>query len=113
MHIPKMKSDVARGNSTADAFEATSEDNSSAAEEVSRRLERYARTKDPAALWPGLREAARVAGAREIERVTRAVLGGRVGESIDHAGGYEPYALCIAGHTTDGGCSATGSKTEP
>jgi hypothetical protein len=100
MHIPKMKSDVVRGNSTADAFEATSEDNSSAAEEVSRRLERYARTKDPAALWPGLREAARVAGAREIERVTRAVLGGRVGESIDRAGAHEPYALCIAGHTT-------------
>jgi hypothetical protein len=32
--------------------------------QVSRRLERYARTKDPAALWPGLREAARVAGAQ-------------------------------------------------
>ena len=69
-------------------------------EEVSRRLERYAQTRDPSAIWPGLTEAARVAAAREIERITRAVVDGRVGETIDPSGTHAAYALAIAGHTT-------------
>jgi hypothetical protein len=51
-------------------------------------------------MWPGLTERARVAAAREIERVTRAVLDGRIGETIDPTGAHTPYALSIAGHTT-------------
>jgi hypothetical protein len=71
-----------------------------AASDVSRRLERFERTRDTTALWPGLTEAARVAAAREIERVTRERLGGALGVRIDPAGIHDAYALGIAGHTT-------------
>ena len=47
------------------------------------RLEGFARTQDPAMLWPGLTEAARVAASREMERVTRAVLAGQAPARID------------------------------
>jgi hypothetical protein len=95
-----MMSDEDRGVSFGD--EAVPEENPPSPAEVSRRLEEYARTRDPSAMWPGLREPARVAAAREIERVTRAVLqaGGRSGETIDPAGAHDAYALAIAGHTT-------------
>src|SRR5262245_37926207 len=43
-------------------------------DEVARRLAEYKRTKDPAVLWPGLTEPARVAAARELERITRQAL---------------------------------------
>lgn len=100
MHIASMKSDVARRRSTADVIEAATGDNPPSVEEVSRRLERYARTKDPAALWPGVTEPARVAAARELERVTRAILAGENGVLIDTAGVHSAHALCVAGHTT-------------
>lgn len=100
MHILKMKSDGARRHATADAFETGGGDNPPSVAEVSRRLEDYARTKNPAALWPGMNEAARVAAAREIERITRAVLAGRAAETIDPSSAHDPYALSIAGHTT-------------
>jgi hypothetical protein len=68
--------------------------------EVARRLARYALTSDPAALWPGLIERARVAAAREIERVTRARLRGDIDIELDPVGEHEPYALRIAGFTS-------------
>ncbi|MDB4898518.1 MAG: hypothetical protein JWN53_326 [Gemmatimonadetes bacterium] len=71
-----------------------------AAAEVTRRLAEYARTSDPGALWPGLTERARVAAAHEIERVTRARLGGASGMEIDPHNSLDPYALSIAGFTT-------------
>ena len=69
-------------------------------EEVSRRLERYARTKDPAAMWPGVTETARASAAREVERVTRAVIAGETDIRIDPHGTHDNYALAIAGHAT-------------
>jgi hypothetical protein len=68
--------------------------------EVARRLARYARTSDPAALWPGLTERARVAASREIERVTREQLRGAAGIEIDPSSEHAPYALKIAGFTS-------------
>jgi hypothetical protein len=64
--------------------------------EAQRRIAEFARTKDPADLWPGVSEAARVAAAREIERVTRRVLAGARGVALDG----DAAALMIAGHTT-------------
>jgi hypothetical protein len=63
------------------------------------RLERFARSRDTAELWPGLTENARVAAARELERVVRAVLAGDRHVSID-CDTHEPYAIAIAAHTT-------------
>jgi len=102
MYISTMMSDEDRGGSfgLASGEEAATEENPLSPAEVSRRLEEYARTHDPSAMWPGLREPARVAAAREIERVTRAVLQGRSGETIDPGGAHAVYALAIAGHTT-------------
>jgi hypothetical protein len=69
-------------------------------EELTRRLEEFLRTRDVSALWPGLTEPARVAAARELERVVRAVLAGGRAVSIDPLGKHDAYALAIAGHTT-------------
>ena len=69
-------------------------------EEVARRLAAFQESKDPGALWPGLTEPARVAGARELERVTRAVLSGSTTIRIDDRRQHDPYALGVAGHTT-------------
>ena len=68
--------------------------------EAARRIARFARTADPDALWPGLTERARVAAAREIERVTRLVLAGAASVPLDPDGHHAAYALGIAGHTT-------------
>ena len=68
--------------------------------ELSRRLERFGRTQDPSALWPGLAERERVAAAAEIERVTRAVLVGRDGTRLDRDNAHAAYALAVAAHTT-------------
>ena len=68
--------------------------------DLRQRLRRFDATRDPAALWPGLDERARVAAAREIERVTRGVLHGERAVALDPAGVHTPYALSIAGHTT-------------
>ena len=68
--------------------------------ELARRLDRFTRTQDPSALWPGLTEPARVAAAREIERVTRAVLAGQSGVRLNHDRAHDVYALSIAAHTT-------------
>lgn len=67
---------------------------------ISRRLERFDLTRDPSVLWPGLAEPARVAAARELERVTRAVLAGAGGVPIDPGSFHGAYALAVAGHTT-------------
>ncbi|MEO7454760.1 MAG: nucleotidyltransferase family protein [Gemmatimonadaceae bacterium] len=68
------------------------------------RLARFASTRDPAELWPGLSEAARVAAAREIARLTGIVLRSHValdGEPhLDREGRHDSYALAIAAHTT-------------
>ena len=71
-------------------------------EEVARRLQRYRRTKDPSELWPGLTERARVAAARELERVARLVLAEPRQQHImlDPTSAHDPYALTIAGHTS-------------
>lgn len=66
---------------------------------VAHRLAQFARTRDPAALWPGLTEPARVAAGRELERVTRAVLAGDRTVVLDPGGAHDPYALAVAGHT--------------
>ena len=68
--------------------------------DLSRRLDRYARAQDPAELWPGLTDRARIAAAGELERVTRVVLAGLTGSVVDPSAAHEPYALAIAGHTT-------------
>ena len=68
--------------------------------ELARRLDRFARTQDPTALWPGLAEHARVAAAGEIERVTRAVLGGQPHVCMDPDAAHHVYALSVAAHTT-------------
>jgi hypothetical protein len=95
-----MRSDVT-GRAAANASLAPMEQtNPSSTVEVSRRLEAFARTKDPTALWPGLTENARVAAARELERITRRLLGGSTAERIDPDGAHDTYALAIAGHTT-------------
>ncbi len=68
--------------------------------DLSRRLEKFSRTEDPAALWPGLNDAERVGAALEIERVTRVVLGGSSSVGLDPQCVHSAYALAIAGHTT-------------
>jgi hypothetical protein len=69
-------------------------------EEIARRLAAFESTRDPAVLWPGLTETARVAAARELERVTRLVLAGHTGVALDAARTIDDYAFGIAGHTT-------------
>jgi Uncharacterised nucleotidyltransferase len=68
--------------------------------DLARRLERFDRSHDPSELWPGLSSAARVAAAREIERVTHDVLSGASCVRVDPSGMHRPYALSIAAHTT-------------
>ncbi|MEP6729980.1 MAG: nucleotidyltransferase family protein [bacterium] len=68
--------------------------------DLAQRLDRFSRTEDPADLWPGLTDAARVSAARELERVTAEVLRGASGIYIDAAGTHTSYALAVAGHTT-------------
>lgn len=67
------------------------------AAEASRRVSAFEQSGDPADLWPGLGERARVAAARELERITRQVLSGR---SAQVSGDFDAYALGVAGHTT-------------
>jgi Uncharacterised nucleotidyltransferase len=73
-------------------------DSANDAVETSRRVAAFERTGNPAELWPGLTEHARVAAARELERVTRDVLAGRTGVAIDDR--FGAHALGVAGHTT-------------
>ena len=68
--------------------------------ELDRRLARFAATNDPTELWPGLRESERVAAAREIERVVRALLAGAQSDVLDPRQLLRPYAIAIAAHTT-------------
>src|SRR5262245_40316326 len=69
-------------------------------DEVARRLTNFQRTKNPASLWPGLAERERVAAARELEHVARAVLAGEARIPLDTSERHTPYALGVAGHTT-------------
>ena len=69
-------------------------------DEVSRRLADFARTQDPAALWPGLDEAWRIGAARSMEAVVRRVLAGERSVSLDPGAQHAAYALGVAGHTT-------------
>jgi len=69
-------------------------------DEVSRRLAEFARTQDPATLWPGLDEARRVAAARSMEAVVRRVLAGESSVPLDPRSEHTAYALGVAGHTT-------------
>ncbi len=75
-------------------------EDSEAAAEAARRLEHFTRAGDPAALWPGLTEIARVSASRELARVTRLVLAGSTAVRVDPSGARDPYALAIAAHTT-------------
>ena len=68
------------------------------AEEASRRVAAFERTGNPADLWPGLTERARVGAARELERLAREILAGRRGVRI--ADQIDVHALGVAGHTT-------------
>src|SRR5215510_8315060 len=69
-------------------------------DEIARRLANFQRTKNPASLWPGLVERERVAAARELEHVARAVLEGDTQIPLDPAERHSPYALGVAGHTS-------------
>jgi hypothetical protein len=69
-------------------------------EQIARRIGDFERTQNPAALWPGLGESARVAAGRELERVTRLVLNGTISIALDPESRHTAYALGIAGHTT-------------
>src|SRR4051794_18865132 len=69
-------------------------------DESARRLAAFDTTQDPAVLWPGLTERARVAAARELERVTRLVIAGEKNVEIRTVRPVDAYALGIAGHTT-------------
>jgi hypothetical protein len=69
-----------------------------AAADTSRRIAAFQRSGNPAELWPGLTEHARVRAARELERVTRELLAGRGPARI--ADDFDAYALGVAGHTT-------------
>ena len=64
------------------------------------RLQAYARTGDPSTVWPGLTDAARISALHNMERVTRAILTGRVGVRLDPDDTHTTYALLIAGHTS-------------
>src|SRR5205823_4670407 len=85
-------SGVAAARDDGTALSMDSED----AADVTRRIAAFEKTHDPAALWPGLSEADRVAAARALERVTREILGGRDSACIDDR--LDPYALAVAGH---------------
>jgi hypothetical protein len=68
--------------------------------DATRRLAAFQETQDPAALWPGLTDVTRAGAARELERVTRAVLAGAQTVVIDPHARHDAYALSIAGHTS-------------
>ena len=68
-------------------------------ERIAERLGDFERTRNPAALWPGIDERARVAAARELARATKQILAGS-GAALDPESRHLPYALGIAGHTT-------------
>ncbi|MGH7616125.1 MAG: nucleotidyltransferase family protein [Gemmatimonadaceae bacterium] len=68
------------------------------AAEASRRVSAFERSGDPGDLWPGLGEPARVAAARELERIARGLLAGGAPLEIDDR--FGAYALGVAGHTT-------------
>lgn len=65
---------------------------------VASRMQRFDASRDPAELWPGLRESDRIAASREIERVTRIVLSGNARPAVKEFLG--DYALLVAAHTT-------------
>jgi hypothetical protein len=69
-------------------------------ERIADRLGEFERTKNPAALWPGVTERARVAAARELGRVTQLILRAEPSVALDPESRHTPYALGIAGHTT-------------
>lgn len=83
-----------------DTFVKDRIDSAPSPDEVSSRLARFELTREPSALWPGLTEHDRVAAAREIERVTRAVLAGERTLRIDPGAMLDEYALRVAAHTT-------------
>jgi hypothetical protein len=83
-----------------DTFVKDRIDSAPSPDEVSSRLARFELTREPSALWPGLTEHDRVAAAREIERVTRAVLAGERAVRIDPGATLDEYALHVAAHTT-------------
>ena len=95
---------ISRSASDHESFDAYGDDDAmytpEAQAELSRRIDRFTRTQDPSALWPGLAEHTRVAAAGEIERVTRAVLRGEPYVRIDPDEKHDTYALAIAAHTT-------------
>ncbi len=91
-------SDAARIHSNTDGDDAMYTPEAQA--ELSRRLDRFTRTQDPSALWPGLTEHARVAAAGEIERVTRAVLSGQRDVQMNSDDAHDVQALSVAAHTT-------------
>ena len=103
MHLVAMSVPRGMGSAGGDRAAADADDDiyaPVAQRELAERLARHARTQDPGDLWPGLTEAARVAAAREIERVAREVLAGAQTQTLDPASAHDAYALAIAGHTT-------------
>ena len=65
---------------TADSRSLNEADDAAGA---SQRVAMFERSGDPSHLWPGLSERARVAAARELERLTREVLAGRPADVAD------------------------------
>lgn len=103
MHFVAMSVPRAMGSAGSDRTTSEADDDiyaPAAQRELAERLARHARTQDPSDLWSGLTEAARVAAAREIERVAREVLAGARTQTLDAANAHDAYALAIAGHTT-------------
>jgi hypothetical protein len=72
----------------------------SSSDDSAERMRRFEVTRDPADLWPGLTEEARVAAAQELSRVVQCVLAGETSVPVDPAGRHAEYALHIAAHTT-------------
>ena len=67
--------------------------------EVTERLGRFTRTRDPRALWPDLTESASAEARLAIEHVVRAVLAGETHVVLDAHGKDAIYALTVAGFT--------------
>ena len=70
---------------------------------MTERVARFARTRDPRALWPELTESASAEARRAIERAVRAVLADETRVVLDAHGKDAIYALTVAGFTTGTG----------
>lgn len=71
--------------------------------DVTERLRRFARSRDPRVLWPALAEPALATARRAIEQAVRAVLTDEKPATLDAEGESASYAVKIAAFTTGTG----------